>query len=283
MIARMMLVAGLLVAGLGMGGCTTVAPDPGFEAVLIDKPVLGGHGGVRPQTVSTGQEYTWLSTDVVMVDLRPQQFKVHFEDMMSSDGYPLDFDTAIRLRVINSPVLLDKFGMQDVAIASNVVVPAWYANNIAKPFETAVRQAIRKHTMNDTAIQSSAIEAIDAEVDRVMRDYIEKLKIPVELVDLTVGKANPPPEINQQRIATAAQMQRKLTEEKRKEAEDSRLNAETSRAKADNAYREAMKLSPDQFLALEAIKMQQEVCVKGGCTFLIGSGAPVPTLDLGKK
>jgi hypothetical protein len=37
-------------------------------------------------------------------------------------------------------------------------------------------------------------------------------------------------------------------------------------------------LSPDQFLQLETIKMQQQACAKGGCTFLIGGGA-VPVFN----
>ena len=41
-----------------------------------------------------------------------------------------------------------------------------------------------------------------------------------------------------------------------------------------------MSLSPDQFLRLETIKMQREVCANGKCTFLLGG--VVPTLDVGK-
>lgn len=37
-------------------------------------------------------------------------------------------------------------------------------------------------------------------------------------------------------------------------AEDERMKAEQSRASADNAYREAMHLSPEQFIQLETIK-----------------------------
>jgi hypothetical protein len=39
-----------------------------------------------------------------------------------------------------------------------------------------------------------------------------------------------------------------------------------------------MKLSPDQFLQLETINMQQAACSKGGCAFLVGSGA-VPVFN----
>jgi hypothetical protein len=92
---------------------------------------------------------------------------------------------------------------------------------------------------------------------------------------MTVGRANPPDAIKNQRIETAAQEQRANTEKQRKLAEDQRLQAELSRANADNAYRNQMSLSPEQFLRLEAIHMQRDVCAKGGCTFIAGDVTPV--------
>jgi hypothetical protein len=91
--------------------------------------------------------------------------------------------------------------------------------------------------------------------------------------------------VKTQRIATATQEQRIQTEQQTKLAEDQRAAAETSRARADNAYREAMGLSPQQFIQLETVKMQREVCGETGkatCTF-IQSGGAVPTYDLSKK
>ncbi|MGD0297116.1 MAG: hypothetical protein ABSE86_08365 [Bryobacteraceae bacterium] len=67
--------------------------------------------------------------------------------------------------------------------------------------------------------------------------------------------------------------------------------AEQSRADADNAYRESMHLSPEQFIQLEAIKMQAKVCGPAGkvcgpagkatCTFIHYGGA-TPVYNLGK-
>ncbi len=51
------------------------------------------------------------------------------------------------------------------------------------------------------------------------------------------------------------------------------------RAAADNAYREAMHLTPEQFVQLEVIKMQREVCgEKGACTFIQNGATPVYNL-----
>jgi hypothetical protein len=44
---------------------------------------------------------------------------------------------------------------------------------------------------------------------------------------------------------------------------------------ADNAYRNKMSLSPEQFIQLESVHMQREVCARGGCSFILGSASPV--------
>jgi uncharacterized protein YaiL (DUF2058 family) len=111
--------------------------------------------------------------------------------------------------------------------------------------------------------------------------FIKDKKLPIQLVTMTVGKANPPDAIKTQRIETATQEQRIQTEKQKKLAEDQRLQAEQSRANADNAYRESMHLSPEQFIELERIKMQQEACAHGGCTFIQGHATPV--LNVGKQ
>ena len=252
------LVAAVLIAP---AGCKSIAPDAGQEAVLVKKPILFGHGGVDPTPVRTGRSFVAWTTSAVYVSVVPLQFTVHFEDLMSSDGVPLDFDAVIRLRIKDSVRLVAEFG------------PDWYKANVEAEFKNRVRQAVRKHGMNETAINASAIDDIDDEVSKALVTYVTKARLPIELIDITVGRANPPDSIKSQRVETAAQEQRVNTEKQRALAEFSRLAAERARADADNAYREAMKLSPDQFLQLETIKMQQAACAKGGCTFLVGTGA----------
>lgn len=40
-------------------------------------------------------------------------------------------------------------------------------------------------------------------------------------------------------------------------------------------------MSSEQFIQLEAIHAQREVCMKGGCTLIMGSGSPL--VDIGTK
>lgn len=251
---------------LASTACSIVAPDAGQKAVLVDKPILFGHGGVRPDPVSTGLTYTWFSTKKVYVNMLPQQFDGAFNDLMSSDGVPLDFHAVMRVQVTDPVALVEKFGVD------------WYKNNVEQEFFNRVRAAVKKHGMNETAIQTTAIDEIDKEVTKEMSGYFSANAIPVKLIKITVGRANPPDSVLTQRVETAQQEQRALTEHKRDLAEQSRKAAEQSRAEADNAYRNAMNLSPSQFVEMERIKMQTSVCASANahCTFINGEDvAPV--------
>lgn len=254
-----------IALALGATGCVnSVSVEPGWEAVVVHKPLFFGKGGVDDRTVKTGLEYFWITSHDIHVNMQPQQFIISFNDIMSSDGVPLDFNAVARVKVIDAVSLIKNFG------------PDWYQNNLHAEVSNRVRQSVRKYGMNETAISSEAIDQIDKEVTLSVQEYVKAINLPVQLIDFTVGKANPPDSVKDQRIETASQQQRQQTEQQRKLAEDQRRMAELSRAAADNAYRESMRLSPDQFLQLESIKAFVDVCGKGGCT-IITSGTAVPT------
>jgi len=96
---------------------------------------------------------------------------------------------------------------------------------------------------------------------------------------MTVGRANPPDAIKSQRIETATQEQRIQTEQQTKLAEVQRKSAEEARAAADNAYRQAIGLSPEQYVQLKRIEMENRVCADGKCTFIENGGA-VPAFSV---
>lgn len=256
----------------GLIGCHSVAPNAGHEIVLIKKPIFFGHGGIDPEPVKTGRTYAALSTDGIDVNMQPQKFDVELPDTMTKDGVPITFHAIMVLKVTDSVTLIRSFG------------PDWYSNNLEEPFRTMIRQAVRRRGMNETAISTTALDEIDNEIHDQLLIFIKQKGLPIELVTMTVGRANPPDSVKNQRIETATQEQRIQTEQQRKLAEDQRASAETSRARADNAYREAMGLSPQQFIQLETVKMQREICGEQGkatCTFIQNGAQPV--YDLNKR
>jgi len=253
-----------------MTGCKIYSPDAGHEVVLVRKPMIFGHGGVDPEPVRTGLTYAAVTTQGIDVYMQPKKYETELPDTMTKDGVPITFHAIMVLKVTDSVMLIKNFG------------PDWYDNNLEEPFKTMVRQAVRKRGMNETAISTTALDDIDKEIHDQLIQFIKDKGLPVELVTMTVGRANPPDSVKNQRIETATQEQRIQTEQQTKLAEDQRKAAETSRAEADNAYRESMHLSPEQFIQLETIKMQSQVCGPNGkatCTFIQNGATPVYNLN----
>jgi len=260
----------IAVLGLFVAGCNSASPDAGFESVLVRKPLFFGHGGVDATSVKTGLVWLAPSTRVVDVDMRPRQQEVTFDDLFTSDGVPLDFHSAIQYRITDAVKLVRDFGADDSAQGMG-----FFHRNLEQAYRMIVRDAVKKHGLNEMAINVSAAQAVDEEVTARFSEVIAKTGVPMAVLGVTLGRASPPDAIKHQRIATAEQEQRQKTEQQAKLAEDQRKAHEESRAAADNAYRESMHLSVDQYLALQQISMLRDVCGRGGCTFINGHATPV--------
>jgi regulator of protease activity HflC (stomatin/prohibitin superfamily) len=200
--------------------------------------------------------------------------------MMTKSGVPVSFHVVATFRIIDSVKLVSQFG----ADRDDKGKWGFWDRNLDQPLRTAVRDSVKKREMQEMAISQTAADDVGKEVVDAADKLVKDSGLPIVIMALNVGRVNPPDAIKNQRIATAEQEQRAITEQQTKLAEDQRKEAERSRASADNAYREAMQLSPDQFLQLERIKMQRDVCAhdKASCTFFIG-GSPTPVVDTGKR
>lgn len=264
----------LLVLAVVSTGCISPRSiDAGHEGVIVRYPTIFAWlvtDGVLPEPEQPGTTWRAWSTTVIPVDMRPGQWNIHVDDFMTSDGVPLDFDAVIRLRIVNSVRLISEFGEQ------------WFERNVQQEFLNRLRQSVRQHGMNETAIETAAIEEIDQQVSDAMAEYIAGANLPVELIQVTVGRANPPDAVMTQRVETATQQQRQLTEQQRQLAEEQREAAERAAAIADNAYREGLGLTPAQFLIIEQYEMLREVCRAGGsCTLITGIDA-APVVPVGR-
>jgi regulator of protease activity HflC (stomatin/prohibitin superfamily) len=260
---KKILLAAVAIALMWASGCSSVTPDAGHQSVLIEKPIIFGRGGVDPNPVAAGRTFVAWTTQDVDVNMQPQKYDTEMPDIMTSDGVPITFHAIAIMQVTDSVTLVRNFGVD------------WYKNNVEEQFKTMVRQAVRKHGMNETAISTAALDQIDSEIQSELIGFLKEKNLPVKLVTMTVGKANPPDAIKTQRIETAAQEQRIQTEQQTALAEKQRQQAETNRAEADNAYRESMHLTPEQFIELQRIKMLNDVCAKTACTFINGGVMPV--------
>jgi len=276
---RLALVVAMVVLNMA---CSSVTPDAGQEAVLIRKPMFIGHGGVDQVPVKTGRTFVAWTTDVDYVDMKPQRVDLEFDDLMTASGVPIDFHAVFTYKITNSVALVEKFGNEYYEYQKRWT-PAWFSKNLDQPFRTAVRDAVKRRDMQAMAITATAAEEVDAEVTKHLLTLIKESGVPVTLIDLSLGRANPPDAIKHQRIDTATQEQRIITEQQRKLAEDQRKLAEESRASADAAYNLRMNavgganLPPELSLRLKEIEMKREVCARSNCTFWFGEQQPTVT------
>jgi regulator of protease activity HflC (stomatin/prohibitin superfamily) len=253
---------GIIVAALMLSACGYAAPDAGEQAVLVRKPWFFGTGGVDPVPVSTGSKIVASSTDVVKVPVTPIAFDIPFDNLMPSNGIPLDFHTTVRMQITDAPELVAKWN-GGAKNEKDEPANAWFWSNIAPVYSNFVRQDVKNYDMASLAFSGAAIDQIDQHVGAQLADFIRKNKMPIKLLSVTVGRAAPPQEILDQRTETAAQTQREQTMIAQQKAEQARKGAELARAEADNAYRAEMQLSPEQYVQLKAIEMQKSACTNG--------------------
>jgi regulator of protease activity HflC (stomatin/prohibitin superfamily) len=226
----------------------SVTVTPGNEVVLIDQPYFFGHQGVRPDTLKDGRELLWNTTKSQEVAVVPQSIEVTFDDISSKDNILLDFSTTIQYRITNPAVLLDKYGAD------------WFKNNVLNQYSTIVRQAVKSQEMGKIMSDPVTSTAVDQDVTEKFRQLVTDTKLPIEVLNITLGRAKPNDNVLQQMNQTAAEQQRFKTLVAATAAEGQRQKSEEARAIADNAYRNAMQMNPEQFVQLQVAKLYSEAC-----------------------
>ena len=250
---RNIFVLSVLCSCIMLGSCTTVAPEAGEEGVKVHKPWIFGTGGVDMTPVETGLEYTWLSTDYVIVNMLPQAYDEDLDDATSNDNTLLDFNTQIQLQVKDnmSPVLVKNYGVN------------WYNSVIKEVYRNTVRGYISKYGPFDLMSNREVLDSINLFVKNDMQNYIAMLsakqgQLPIDVVNVVVGRAIPNERQKAEMDATAAATQAKRTEESKREMLVAREAAERQRAIADKAYQEELGLTTDQFIQLRAWEIIKE-------------------------
>ncbi len=118
---------------------------------------------------------------------------------MTMDGVPIDFHSVLTVQVTDSVKLVRDFGQK---FTENL--PEFRIRNLEQPYRTAVRDAVKAHGMNEMASQATAAEAIDKAVTDHLLTIIKETGVPVRVLDMSLGRANPPDAILHQRVETAA-------------------------------------------------------------------------------
>lgn len=231
----------LLVSGLT--SCSVESVNADEVGVFTEKPWFIGSGGVDGTPLLQGSEMVSFSTDITTMKSTPLAYKEPFTDLFSSDRYPIDFDATLTLQIdkTKAPILLSNFGMD------------WYNNNVRPEYRRMVRSIASKHTMY-ALVNNESTDTIEATIKEQLIAYVKETKLPVFVLNVSLGKASPPAEVLVETQRTASQNQNLLTQQARAKAEEQRKNAEHMKGLADLEYKTTMNFTPEQYLRLREIE-----------------------------
>lgn len=247
----------------------TEVVNPGKQLVINDKPYFFGHEGVRPQPITEGRILLWRTSTATEVNMTVQTITEVLDDFSDANSVLLDFETAIQFRYTDSVKLVSKFG------------PDWYAHNLQAPYRQIVREAVKKREMNKLMTDPAVANEVDAEVTEKIKQIVKDEGLPIVILNVTLGRAKPNAKVLEQMNETAAKQQLRRTIEQSTLAEYDRKKEQIAKAEADNAYRNAMNLTPEMFVQLEQIRRYADACSQKGATCVIG--LPSANLTLPQK
>ena len=241
--------------------------DAGQEGVMVKKPWVFGHGGVEDQPIRTGLVWTAWSTEVVRVDVKPFNVTEPFDDLITVDNNPVDFNIHMTFKHIEgkTPELVEKFGIN-----------GWYINKVQEPLRNSVRDFTKSRTMFEMTTDPKTVYELEKKVSEEIREFLKKENIPTELVLATIGKVMPPQAVLDATIQTGVQKQNVLTQVERVKAEQARELAEKASANADKAYMTAINMSADQYLKMKELDNQKLAIEKGNnVSIIMGNAQPI--------
>lgn len=248
----------------------TETVEPGHELVIVDKPYIWGHEGVRSETLKEGRILLFRTSEGIPVKMVPQSVPVKFDDFSSSDNILLDFESTIQYKYTDAVSLIKNFGTD------------WFENNVLRQYTAIVREAIKKKTMTQMMSDPVAAQAVDGEVTEALQKLVAESKLPITVLGVSLGRAKPNQNVLEQMNQTAAEQQRERTMVAAERAEISRKREQIAKAEADNAYRNEMQLSPQMFLELERIKLFAQACAAQGNICVVPAHGGQVNINTGK-
>jgi regulator of protease activity HflC (stomatin/prohibitin superfamily) len=229
-------------------GCNRATPNGDQEAVLVMKPWIFGHGGVDMEPVSSGSEWCAPTTDILYFSIVPMQIAENFDDLITDDNNPVDFDVYVGLQIRRgqSALLYTQKGAD------------WYNQNLRPFIRSLVRDRASQYKTFDLAGNREVLSAIEKYVFEELRKFIDKAGMPVDVLNITMGKVTPPVPVLEETMKTSAQRQAKLTQDARAEAERARGAAEKQKAIADDMYKNTFGMTTEQYLHLRDLEIRKE-------------------------
>ena len=235
-----------------MNSCSLATVDGGEEGVFIKKPWFFGDGGVDKTSLISGSEWMVCTTDFVVYSVINTKYSETLDDVATNETTPVDMNAHLFLRIIpgKAPILHENYGQN------------WYDNNIKEVFRKYVKDFVSRYDMITLVSQREIYDEIEPIIKNQMTNYIQNLsntkEFPIEVVNVVVDKAMPNEGVREELNNTAIFMQQRNTELMKQEMQIARRETERLRAFADREYQTTMGFTPQQFIALRALELENQ-------------------------
>jgi len=267
---KLAFIFGIVTLMMSTQSCSLKGIDSGEEGVMVKKPYIFGSGGIDMSPLSTGRHTLAISTEVIIYNIKPVKYTEDFDDVITNDNNPVDFTAYITLQAKSgeTPKLHQNFGEK------------WYSNNVEEQFRAKLRGYCSQYKMFTLTTDRNVLDSLEIIVKREMQEYIDKLDIPVKVIEITIGKVTPPDEVLVETTKTAAEKQAIKTQQAREDKENARRNADRAKALADMEYKNTFTgMTVDQYLQLRALEIEKEKIemVKGkqNVSIIMSSGSGI--------
>ena len=241
-----------LLSILTFTSCSLATVDGGEEGVFIKKPLFFGTGGVDNKALTEGSEWKVFTTDYVIYSVINKKYSENLDDVATNETTPVDMNAHLFLKIKQgkSPIIHNNYG------------PNWYDNNIKEVFRKYIKDFVSRYNMITLVSDREIYDEIEPIIKKQMTDYIESLsktkEFPIEVVNVVVDKAMPNEGVREELNNTAIYMQQKNTEIMKQEMQVARKETEHLRALADKEYQLTMGFTPQQFISLRALELENQ-------------------------
>lgn len=259
----------IIIMLVGITSCYRVKPDAGKESVLIYKPFISSNDGVDSVAVSAGSTWCVWTTDYKEFTITPITITEDFVNMIPADNTPVSFSVYLKVQIRKgkTPKLYENFGED------------WYKNNLQATFRTMVRDKACPFKMFDLASKREISAKLEQDIFKDLSLYAEKIKLPVDIMQVSIGAITPPEQVLTETKLTAAQNQSILTQDARAKSEIARKQAEINKAIADNAYKIQMNMTIAEYLSLRHLEIEKEkvelIKDNKNISIIFGNASPV--------
>lgn len=238
----------------------------GNIGVVVDNPYIFGHGGVREKYQEPGLSWYWSTTAVYNTSISPFRMDERIDHLSTADNNFINYNSYLEMEYTPEMIIknVKKFGMNK---------ELWYQNMVQQHYRTIVREVSMKYSMTDIMTNGETLSKIQDEVKDKITKYVATTDLKVLIKNVSMGKPMPNQSVIDEMDRTAVQQQRIQTEKNKDSAEIARKKSETSRALADNAYREQLNMTTNQFVEIEKARILADACIKSKNCVIVPSGS----------